>query len=260
MIVEIYVTRCFIGPNASQPAIHVRTFRCSDWVLHTMFQSLQGTIASTKGVFTANETSVEGSVSSNDDKQIQEFVHPEFCKEPGVVSSVQEYEGRQERSYKKTPWTKFLVRLNALFETDNEDGRPWKTTFILFGPLSGIFTMIVAISSMIASLGILLGSEGVDIRNWQAPPSTYLAVLTAVCNLSIRYACIQGVVIAWWYRASCGTTLAKLHYDWRAGTTLRGALTSGRHMGLLGVACILSTIVVIGQLIHEQPNAHVVAC
>ena len=42
-----------------------------------------------------------------------------------------------------------------------------------------------------------------------------------------------------------GSTLAKLHWDWRAGTTLRGALTSGRHIGLLGLACIASTFVVI---------------
>ena len=42
-----------------------------------------------------------------------------------------------------------------------------------------------------------------------------------------------------------GSGLAKLHYDWRAGTTLRGAITSGRHLGLLGLACIFSTIVVI---------------
>lgn len=61
----------------------------------------------------------------------------------------------------------------------------------------------------------------------------------------MRYSCIQGVVIAWWYRASKGSSLEKLHYDWRAGTTIRGALNSGRHLGLLGLACIASTLVFI---------------
>ena len=57
----------------------------------------------------------------------------------------------------------------------------------------------------------------------------------------MRYAAVQGVVIAWWYRAFQGrSTLAKLHRDWRAGTTIRGALTSGRHIGLLGLACMLN--------------------
>lgn len=61
----------------------------------------------------------------------------------------------------------------------------------------------------------------------------------------MRYAAIQGVVVAWWYRAMRGSTLADLHWDWRSGTTLRGAFTAGRHMGMLGLACIFSTIVVI---------------
>lgn len=123
--------------------------------------------------------------------------------------------------------------------------RPWRTTLIRFGPLSGIFCMLLAIASMTASLGILAGSRGVPVAHWAATPSTYLAVCTAVANLAMRYACIQGVIIAWWTMALRGSGLAKLHYAWRSGTTLRGALTSGRHMGLLGLACIVSTIVVV---------------
>lgn len=64
---------------------------------------------------------------------------------------------------------------------------------------------------------------------------------------------LQGVVIAWWIRARRGSTLAKLHHDWRSGTTLRGALTAGRHTGLLGLACIFSTLVVIdGPLLQRS--------
>lgn len=60
----------------------------------------------------------------------------------------------------------------------------------------------------------------------------------------MRYACIQGVMVAWWTRALRGSTVKRLHEDWRAGTSLRGALTSG-HVGMLSLACIVSTIVVI---------------
>lgn len=98
--------------------------------------------------------------------------------------------------------------------------------------------MLLAIISIIASLGILTGSNKQSTASWTTPPSTYLAIFTAIANLSIRYAAIQGVAIAWWYRAILGSTLDKLHWDWRAGTTLRGAITSGRHMGLLGLACM----------------------
>ena len=122
--------------------------------------------------------------------------------------------------------------------------RVWRMTLLRFGPLSGIASIIVAIASLIAALGILAGSDQQPVSNWSSPPSTYIAVFTAFANLAIRYAAIQGVIIAWWRRAANGSTLAKLHWDWLAGTTLRGALTSGRHIGFLGLACIFSTIVV----------------
>ena len=100
--------------------------------------------------------------------------------------------------------------------------RPWRTTLIRFGPLSGIFCMLLAIACIFASLGILAGSDHQPVVDWSAPPSTYLAIFTAIANLSMRYAALQGVVIAWWFRAIQGSTLAKLHWDWRSGTTLRG--------------------------------------
>jgi hypothetical protein len=75
----------------------------------------------------------------------------------------------------------------------NADRRPWKSSLIRFGPLSGIFCMILALSSIIASLGVLVGSDRVDVDKWPTPPSTFLAILTALANLSVRYACIQGM-------------------------------------------------------------------
>jgi hypothetical protein len=84
--------------------------------------------------------------------------------------------------------------------------RSWNPSFIRLGPLSGLVALCVALSSLLASLGILVGSNGAPLSSWTAPPSTYLAICTAVANLAMRYACIQGVVIAWWYRASKGST------------------------------------------------------
>jgi hypothetical protein len=77
------------------------------------------------------------------------------------------------------------------------DRRPWKSSLIRFGPLSGIFCMILALSSIIASLGVLAGSDRVDVDKWPTPPSTFLAILTALANLSVRYACIQGMNGPW---------------------------------------------------------------
>ena len=133
--------------------------------------------------------------------------------------------------------------------------RPWNTTLIRFGPLSGISCMLLAIASVFASLGILAGSNGAPVARWAAQRSTYLAICTAIANLAMRYACIQGVVIAWWVRASNGSNLAKLHEDWRSGTTIRGAISAGRRMGLLGLACIFSTVVVVdGPLLQRSSS------
>lgn len=91
----------------------------------------------------------------------------------------------------------------------NAESRAWRTSFIRLGPLSGICAMLLAIASLIASLGILAGSNDQPVANWTTPPSTYLAIFTAIANLSIRYAAIQGVVIAWWYRALRGSTVGE---------------------------------------------------
>lgn len=123
--------------------------------------------------------------------------------------------------------------------------RPWKETLLRAGPLSGILALLLSIASIVVSLGILIGSNHAPTQSWGTEPSTYPAICTAIANLAIRYACIRGVIITWWCRALRGTTFEKLHHDWRSGTTLQGAITSGSRIGLLGIACIASTLVYI---------------
>ena len=85
-------------------------------------------------------------------------------------------------------------------ESTISDDRPlntWITTFIRFGPLSGILTMFLAAGAIVASLGILVGSDCKPVQDWTVTPSTYIAAFTAIANLSVRYAAVQGVVIAW---------------------------------------------------------------
>ncbi|KAK5163275.1 uncharacterized protein LTR77_010861 [Saxophila tyrrhenica] len=149
----------------------------------------------------------------------------------------------------KSPWVVTTLAVSTRGGSPASTGsrerdHPWKPSLLRIGPMSGLCVMLVAVGSMLASLAILLGSNHAAVTSWKAPPSTYLAICTAVANLEIRYACVQGVAIAWWSRALRGTTLARLHYDWRAGTTVVGAMASGRRMGLLGLACICSVLVV----------------
>ncbi len=127
------------------------------------------------------------------------------------------------------------------------------------GPLSGLLSMLVAMLSIFASLGILAGSNGQEATSWRTPPSTYLAIFTAIANLCVRYAVTIGVVISWWIRSMKGSTLANLHRDWRTGTKFHAAVLSGHRMGLLGLACIASTIVV-GQTDGQKPSLALGTC
>ena len=132
--------------------------------------------------------------------------------------------------------------------------RSWNTTLLRAGPISGVFSMFLALASIFACLGVLEGSNGAAVESWSVQPSLYLAIFTALANLAMRYACIQGIVIAWWARALRGSTLSQLHWDWRSGTTLIGALTGGRQMGWFGLACIFSTLVTVdGPLLYAAP-------
>ena len=135
----------------------------------------------------------------------------------------------------------------------SSEPRPWRAKFMRFGPVVGLLSMMIALLSILAAFGILAGSRGDAVDSWITAPPTYLAICTAVANLAMRYACIQGVIITWWMRALRGSTVKRLHEDWRAGTSIRGVITSSS-FGLLSLACLVSTIVVI-----DGPVGHLVA-
>lgn len=83
--------------------------------------------------------------------------------------------------------------------------RQWKVTWFRFGPLSGIFAMLVALASIVMATAVLVSSDGQSVDKWgSAEPAILLAISTAIANLSIRFACVQGVVNLWWVRALKG--------------------------------------------------------
>jgi FtsZ-binding cell division protein ZapB len=139
--------------------------------------------------------------------------------------------------------------------TSSIRSRSWKPTILRLGPLAGLTAMLASIASILCSLAVLVASDGAAVESWPAiHPSIVLAIFTAFANLAIRFACIQGIVIAWWVRALRGSTLRKLHNDWRA-STITGALAAGRKIGLLGLATLFSTVVVMdGPLLQQSTS------
>lgn len=113
-------------------------------------------------------------------------------------------------------------RQKHLTLSDTKEEKAWSASWSRFGPLSGLVSLCLAIASLIASVAILIGSDHQMVERWPTPPSTYIAVFTALSTLSIRYALARGIVVAWWRRACHGTTLSALHRDWRSGLGIRG--------------------------------------
>ena len=62
------------------------------------------------------------------------------------------------------------------------------------------YSRFVTIISMLVSLGILLGSNGVAVEAWSVQPSAILAVCAAISNQAIRFSAFQGLMVAWWHR------------------------------------------------------------
>ena len=87
------------------------------------------------------------------------------------------------------------VRPDFNHQTLTPSNRPWKPTSCRLGPLSGIASILIAVSSIIAALGVLLGSQGASKADWTWQPSTYLAICTAIANQSMRYAALQGACV-----------------------------------------------------------------
>ena len=117
---------------------------------------------------------------------------------------------------------------------DPSPTRTWETLALRAAPLAGLAALLVALMSILVCLGILLGARNAPIQSWKVQPSAYLAICTAVANQAVRFAAFQGTIIAWWYQALCGSTLRRLHADYRAGATVFGALSAGRNMGIIG--------------------------
>lgn len=52
-------------------------------------------------------------------------------------------------------------------QTTNSEGSTWRTTFLRIAPLTGVACLIAAIASIVAALGILVGSRGAAISTWK---------------------------------------------------------------------------------------------
>jgi hypothetical protein len=132
---------------------------------------------------------------------------------------------------------------------------PWK--YIPWLGLSAWFGAILATAGAVA---VLSSSNMKPTDEWpsktiQFQPTVLLAILTAITNTFLRFAFSEGTTITWRKEAFRGGTIENLHRNWAHGLSLWAAVTSGRHLNMLAVGCILTSVVVIdGPLLQRAPT------
>ncbi|KIY01985.1 uncharacterized protein Z520_02123 [Fonsecaea multimorphosa CBS 102226] len=107
-------------------------------------------------------------------------------------------------------------------------------------PFKGLGALLLALAGVVVSIAILLASNGADVRRWRFQPTVYLSIASTLTNVTITFALLEGVTIAWWHRAlKGGTTVGDLHRIWAFGNSFLLAAWSGRHFNLIALASIL---------------------
>ncbi|KAF7185182.1 hypothetical protein HII31_13457 [Pseudocercospora fuligena] len=133
----------------------------------------------------------------------------------------------------------------------------WQPTFLRAFPLVGIGALLIAGCCVLASLGILIGSNGKATEDWQWPPSVFLAIFSAVANRVLQFALFQAVPISFWHKAWSGATIAELQRRWEATEGLFRAVRNARQEWMLALATIGVALVAIdGPLLQKSSSVH----
>lgn len=148
-----------------------------------------------------------------------------------------------------------ISQIRSLSMQQNEEQPAWIPTWMRILPLIGIGSLLVATSCVVASMALLVGSDGQSTETWPWSPSVFLAMFAAVCNTTVQFALAQAAPLAWWYYASRGNTLQQLHTHWEASQGFFRAVMNARHAKLVALATILSALLVIdGPLLQKASS------
>lgn len=123
-------------------------------------------------------------------------------------------------------------------------GRPWRASVLRRLPWDALLAFFGAIASAILMIAVILKSNNDPVSHWPVAPAVYLAIISVVANILLRYAFSRGVEISWWVAAMRDDAKVKdLHYIWLYGTSLRSAFVAGRNFNLVTLAAILLALV-----------------
>lgn len=72
----------------------------------------------------------------------------------------------------------------------------WRPTVLQQRPLVGVAALCVTIGCIFASLAVLVASDGQAVTSWSIQPTVYLAIVTAIANMSLALARLEAVPVS----------------------------------------------------------------
>ena len=121
-------------------------------------------------------------------------------------------------------------------------GHPWEPGRSKL-PYRGLGALLLSVAGVVVAIIVLLVSNGADVNHWRFQPAVYVAIASAVTNITLGYALMEGVSISWWCKAiKNGTNLADLHRLWDFGNSFISALFCGRHFNFVAIASLLVAV------------------
>ncbi|RDW68167.1 hypothetical protein BP6252_09563 [Coleophoma cylindrospora] len=134
-------------------------------------------------------------------------------------------------------------------------GKPWQPGFLRRLPFVGLGALCLAFLCMLASIFVLVESNGKLVADWEVTPNVILSILSAIFSASLSLALSEGATISWWHRALRGGTLADLSREWSFSTGIIASLLAGRNFSRMAMASIfVTTAVIAGPLLQRASS------
>ncbi|KAI2462782.1 hypothetical protein F4781DRAFT_441839 [Annulohypoxylon bovei var. microspora] len=126
-------------------------------------------------------------------------------------------------------------------------------------PVLGFASILGAFVCIIGTAAVLASSNGREHQTWPSAdrmlqPSVVLSVLTAATNALLILAFQEGVVISWWRKMTHGGDLNDCHRYWLYANSIPAAVTAGRHLNKVGLACLMLALVVVDGPILQRAS------
>lgn len=132
-------------------------------------------------------------------------------------------------------------------------GKLWRTGYLQNIPWLGVGSLMLVLSSTIASAILLVVSNGDAVSSWRVAPSVVLAILSAISTACLSFSLASGLNVSWWRKMLEGAPLDETHRYWDHGNSIWAAMTAGRRSSILSIAKLLVTLAAIaeGPLIQQ---------